>query len=438
MRIALIQQHATTDRRENLERGLAAARSAAEQGAKLVCFAELAFEPFYPQEPASPTVADLAEAIPGPTTDAFSALAAGLGVVIVPNLFERDGDQTYDASPVIDTDGMLLGTTRMIHVPDYACFHEKTYYMPGNRGLPVYDTATGRVGVAICYDRHYPEAMRSLALGGAQLVIVPQAGAIGEWPEGLLEAEMRTVAFQNGYFVALCNRVGKEPKLEFAGESFVCDPEGTVMVRAAQGMDEILLCDLDLDLVERSHAHRLFLPDRRPELYATWMTRAVRQPGEPTAEQALPGPEATVSLREIDQETVHEVIKLSRTLPPGQDRMVAPNAVSIAEAHFSDKAWFRAVYADETPVGFVMLYDDPDGPEYFLWRFMIGWDHQGKGFGRRAIELLIDYIRSRPGAKELVTSYVPIEGGAEPFYRKLGFVPTGDVHEGEIVIRLEL
>jgi len=437
MRIALIQQHAATDKTQNFERGLAALRSAAEQGAKLVCFAELAFEPFYPQTPAESDPLDLAEGIPGPVTEALSELAAELAVVVVPNLFERVGDQTFDASPVIDADGTLLGVTRMVHIPDYACFHEKGYYTPGNRGLPVFETAIGKVGVAICYDRHYPEVMRSLALGGAQLVIVPQAGAVGEWPEGLFEAEMRVAAFQNGYFVALCNRVGEEPKLTFAGESFVCGPAGSVIARAAQGTDEILLCDLDLDQVETSHARRLFLPDRRPELYAAWMARAVHEPEAP-AEFPLPGREATVTLREITEETANAIIKLSRTLARGQDKMVAPSAVSIAQAHFSEHAWFRAIYADETPVGFVMLHDDSDKPEYFLWRLMIGGDHQRKGFGRRAMDHVIDYVRTRPGAKELLTSYVPIEGGPEPFYRRLGFVPTGDVHEGEVVIRLEL
>jgi len=439
MRIALIQQHATSDRQQNLERGLAAARSAAEQGARLIVFSELAFEPFYPQQPARPDAVDFAEPIPGSTTTAFTALAKDLGVVIVPNLFERDLDQTFDTSPVIDADGTLLGTTRMVHVPDYEGFHEKGYYTPGNRGLPVYETAVGRVGVAICYDRHFPEAMRSLALGGADVVLVPQAGAVDEWPDGLFEAEMRVAAFQNGYFVALCNRVGKESQLEFAGESFVCDPGGNVIARAAQGEDAVLLCDLDLDEVGRSHARRLFLPDRRTELYAAWMARSAELGDEAEGSgPVLAGPEAKVTLREITQTSLREVIRLSRTLAPGQDRMVAPNAVSIAEAHFSDKAWFRAVYADETPVGFVMLYDNPDESEYYLWRFMIGGDHQGKGFGRRAIEQLVDYVQTRPGAKELLTSYVPIEGGAEPFYRKLGFTPTGDVHDGEVVVRRTL
>jgi len=437
MRIALIQQHATPDKAENLERGLVAARSAAEQGAQLICFAELAFEPFYPQRPSDGKHLDLAETIPGAITEEFSALAVELGVVIVPNLFEKDGDQTFDTSPVINSDGSILGTTRMIHIPDYVCFHEKSYYTPGNRGLAVFDTAVGQIGVAICYDRHFPEVMRSLALGGVELVLVPQAGAIDEWPEGLFEAEMRVAAFQNGTFVALCNRVGKEPSIEFAGESFVCDPGGNVVARAAKGEDEILLCDIDLDAVESSHARKLFLPDRRPELYAKWMTRTASS-AAPSKEEEGPTADATVTLREISKENLYPVLKLSRTLKPGQDKMVATNGNSIAEGTYSEKSWFRAIFADETPVGFVMLWDDPEEPQYYPWRFMIGGDHQGKGFGRRAIGLLLDYVKTRPNAKEILASYVPIEGSPEPFYRSLGFVPTGDVHDGEVVIRLEL
>ena len=159
----------------------------------------------------------------------------------------------------------------MIHITDYACFHEQGYYTPGDTGAPVYDTRTGRIGVAICYDRHYPEYMRALAVGGADLVVVPQAGAVSEWPEGLYEAEMRVAAFQNGYYVALCNRVGEEDCLTFAGESFVCAPDGQVIARAAAMEDAILYADVDLAATTTSHARRLFLRDRRPDLYGAWI-----------------------------------------------------------------------------------------------------------------------------------------------------------------------
>jgi diamine N-acetyltransferase len=147
---------------------------------------------------------------------------------------------------------------------------------------------------------------------------------------------------------------------------------------------------------------------------------------------------ADVSLREVTAETVRQVCKLSDTLPEAQQRMVAPNAVSIAEAHFSDKAWFRAIYAGEMLVGFIMLYDDPDEHEYFLWRLMIAGPYQGMGYGKRALELLVEYVRTRPGAEALYTSYVPVDGGPEGFYRKFGFEPTGEVDDGELVVRLPL
>jgi N-carbamoylputrescine amidase len=271
MRIALVQQHAGPGKQANVTRGLRAFEEAARGGAEVVGFAELAFEPFYPQNPAGPESKTHAETVPGPLTDAFAAKARELGVVCVLNLFERSGGHTYDCSPVIDADGSLLGCTRMIHITEYACFHETGYYSPGNTGAPVYETKAGKIGVAICYDRHYPEYMRALALGGAELVIVPQAGSVGEWPEGLYEAEMRVAAFHNGYWVALCNRVGKEEKLTFAGESFVCRPDGTVTARAQLGTDEILYADVDFRQNTESNAQRLFLRDRRPELYAEWI-----------------------------------------------------------------------------------------------------------------------------------------------------------------------
>jgi predicted amidohydrolase len=273
MRIALVQQHATRDHNDNLARGLEALGEAAARGAQLVCYAELAFEPFYPQRPAEGEPQGLAQEVPGPVTEAFAERAAEHAVVVVLNLYEREGERCFDCSPVIDADGSLLGRARMVHITDYPYFHEQGYYAPGDLGAPVFETRVGAVGVAICYDRHYPEYMRALALAGAELVVVPQAGAVDEWPEGLYEAELRVAAFQNGYFAALCNRVGSEECLEFAGESFVCGPDGRVLARAPQVEDHILYADIDLAEVASSHARTLFLRDRRPELYAEWLVR---------------------------------------------------------------------------------------------------------------------------------------------------------------------
>ncbi len=271
MKIALIQQQATSDIEANIERAVAATRQAAGEGAQLVAFPELAFTPFYPQQPPEVDVRTLAEPVPGPITERFQALAREVGVVIVLNLFERDGDRTYDCSPVIDANGALLGRTRMVHITEYPCFHERQYYAPSDLGAPVYDTAAGRIGVAICYDRHFPEYMRALGAGGADLVVVPQAGVLDEWPDGLFEGEMQTAAFQNGYFIALCNRVGAERHLTFAGESFVCGPEGAVRARAAKGAEAVLTADIDLADAGRSHARQVLLKDRRPDLYSRWL-----------------------------------------------------------------------------------------------------------------------------------------------------------------------
>jgi diamine N-acetyltransferase len=145
---------------------------------------------------------------------------------------------------------------------------------------------------------------------------------------------------------------------------------------------------------------------------------------------------ATITLREITAATVNDFLKLK--VKPEQEKFVASNAKSIAQAHFEPKAWFRAIYADETPVGFVQLIDDPETPNYYIWRFMIDAAHQRKGYGRRALQLVIDYVRSRPNAREVTLSFVSAEGGPEPLYRSMGFVPTGEVEEGEVVARLVL
>ena len=283
MRLALIQHRTTSDVEANVQRGLAALDEAATQGAQLVVYPELAFTPFYPQHRGGPDVLQRTEPIPGPTTEAFCTAARRHGVVVVLNLYERVGDRAYDTSPVIDADGTLLGRTRMMHITQYEGFFEQDYYTPGDTGAPVYDTLAGRLGVAICYDRHYPEYLRALALAGADLVVVPQAGTLGEWPDGLFEAELRVGAFQHGYFMALANRVGRESVLEFGGGSFVTDPFGQVIARAPKSEEAILYADLDFARCATAPARRLFLEHRRPDQYhegAVRMTNPTTAPAK--------------------------------------------------------------------------------------------------------------------------------------------------------------
>ena len=267
MRIALIQQTASEDNESNIVKGLKNIDKAAEMGAELAVFAELAFTRFYPQYRANKNLSELAEPVPGPTTKRFMDKAKEHNMVIVINLFEIEKGHTYDSSPVIDSDGSLLGTTRMVHIADYECFYEKSYYEEGNHGAQVYNTAVGKVGVAICYDRHYPEFMRALGVKGAEVVVIPQAGTIGEWPEGLYEAELQVASFHNGYFCALANRVGKEDQMEFAGESVITNPEGRIIAQSPSGIDDILIHNLDLSEVEKSNARTMFFRDRRPDIY---------------------------------------------------------------------------------------------------------------------------------------------------------------------------
>ncbi|MFC2173168.1 GNAT family N-acetyltransferase [Acidobacteriota bacterium] len=149
-----------------------------------------------------------------------------------------------------------------------------------------------------------------------------------------------------------------------------------------------------------------------------------------------PSSSSTVTLKEITADTVRTICNLS--VQDDQKKFVAPNAVSIAQAYFSENAWFRAIYADDCPVGFLMLGDQPEKPEYYLWRFMIDQRYQRHGFGRQAIRLLIDHVKTRPSATELLTSVVQEEGGPQKFYEKLGFELTGDYEEGEAILALRL
>jgi len=146
--------------------------------------------------------------------------------------------------------------------------------------------------------------------------------------------------------------------------------------------------------------------------------------------------DAAITLREITEETVRDICRL--TVNKEQERFVAPNAVSIAQAYFSDHAWFRAIYLREEPIGFLMLYDDPVKPEYYLWRFMVDARYQGSGYGRAALALLIDHVRTRPEARELLTSVVQEPGGPQGFYESCGFQLTGEYEDEEAVMRLQL
>lgn len=269
MKIACAQFRHEEERTASLDKAVDWIARAAADGADLIVFPELALDFFFPQVRADSSYFDLGEPIPGPITERFQAAAAEHGIVTVINVFERAAPgRYYDASPVIDSDGALLGVSRMLHIAEEPGYNEKYYYWPGDSGAPVYQTKIGPLGVAICYDRHFPEHFRALALGGAELVVVPTATSTSEAAfRDIWEIEMQAAAVANQIFIAVANRVGVDGELDFFGQSFVVEPLGRVIACASAGEEELLTADLDRGLVEQARRQLPFLRDLRRDLY---------------------------------------------------------------------------------------------------------------------------------------------------------------------------
>ncbi len=266
-RLALAQFAAEPTREQSVEKAIEQMRRASEQGAEIICFPEMAFDPFFPQWRCERKFFDLAEPVPGPTSERFQEAAGRYRLVTVLNLFERAAPgEHYDCSPVIDADGNYLGKSRMMHIAEEPHFNEKFYYWPGNTGYPVYSTKAGRLGLAICYDRHFPEQIRALVVQGAQLILSPFVGLVSD-PLDLYEIEMQGASFQNQVFFGVVNRSGRGHTADFAGRSFVTGPSGAVIARGRSMEEDLVIADLDLDLIDHWRAERRFLRDRRPETY---------------------------------------------------------------------------------------------------------------------------------------------------------------------------
>ncbi len=273
--IALIQMTCSDPPAENLEKALARIEEAAAQGAKVICTQEL-FRSRYFCQSEDPAHFDLAEPIPGPSTDALCRIAGSLGVVLVGSLFERRTEGIYhNTAVVIDDRGELLGSYRKMHIPDDPLYHEKFYFTPGDLGFKSFNTRFGPLGVLICWDQWFPEAARLTALSGARILFYPTA--IGwQFDEGpqvdaaqhdAWETVQRGHAIANGVFVAAANRVGREGGIEFYGQSFVADPFGALLARASSSQEEILLVECDLGQVERTRRDWPFLRDRRVDSF---------------------------------------------------------------------------------------------------------------------------------------------------------------------------
>jgi len=270
VRIALAQVAVGPHREDNVQRALHMMDDAAQAGAELIVFPEMSVDPFFPQYRSEKRFFDWGVSVPGPLTDRFQERAAGLGLATVINLFERAAPgRYYDCSPVFGMDGAYLGKQRMTHILEGPGYNERYYYWPGDSGYPVFDLGPVRIGVAICYDRHFPEGMRALALGGAEVIVVPTATASLEAQfRAVWEVEMQAAAVAQGLFVAVANRAGVDDTLTFFGSSFAVDPYGRVLARAPKDDVALLLVDLDLGLVEEARRDMPFLRDRRPDTYS--------------------------------------------------------------------------------------------------------------------------------------------------------------------------
>jgi len=280
--VGLVQMACGADPKQNLERALARVEEAARRGAQVVCLPELFRSRYFPQREDAASF-DLAEPVPGPTTDALAAAAKKLGVVIVAPVFERRSAGLYhNSAAVLDADGRFAGLYRKMHIPDDPAYYEKFYFTPGDLGFPAFDTRVGRIATLICWDQWYPESARLATLAGACLLFYPTA--IGWHPEekekyGAAQREAwRTVqrghAIANGLYVAAVNRVGHEKPaeggagIEFWGSSFLSDPQGVVVAEASTDREEILVAPVDLAHLEDIRRNWPFLRDRRIDAYA--------------------------------------------------------------------------------------------------------------------------------------------------------------------------
>ena len=281
-RVGLVQMAMSREPGENLEKALARVREAARAGAEVVCLPEL-YRSLYFCQNEDPALFDLAEPVPGPSTEALGRAAKEAGVAVVVPIFERRAAGLYHNSAVIlDADGTVAGLYRKMHIPDDPLFYEKFYFTPGDLGFQAFDTRAGRIGTLICWDQWYPEGARLTALRGATVLFHPTA--IGWHPHEKAEhgavqrsawqTIQRAHAIANGVFVAVVNRVGHEvpagggPGLEFWGSSFLADPFGVVVAEATTDREEVLVGEVSLPRIDEERRNWPFLRDRRIDAYA--------------------------------------------------------------------------------------------------------------------------------------------------------------------------
>jgi beta-ureidopropionase len=284
VRCSLIQAHSDASpdlpleqlKRAMVDKHLDYIRQAAEAGAQIVCLQELFYGPYFCAEQQVRWY-DFTEPVPGGATIARMQEAARQhNIALIVPVYEREQEGVYyNTAAVIAADGSYVGKYRKTHIPHVAPgFWEKFYFRPGNLGYPVFDLGVARIGVYICYDRHFPEGARALGLNGAEIVFNPSATVAG-LSEHLWKLEQPAHAVANGYYIGAINRVGVEAPWnigEFYGSSYFCDPRGRIMAQASRDHDEVLTADLDLDMIAEVRRTWQFYRDRRPDMYGALVT----------------------------------------------------------------------------------------------------------------------------------------------------------------------
>ena len=252
-----------------LEKHIPLIEEAGRQGVQILGLQEIFTGPYFCPSQDS-RWCDIAEPMPGPTTDLMTEYCKKYNMVMIVPLYERDQPGIYyNSAAVIDADGKYLGLYRKHHIPHTSGFWEKFFFRPGNLGYPVFQTAYGKIGVYICYDRHFPEGARALGLNGAEIVFNPSATVAG-LSQYLWKLEQPAHAVANGYFIAASNRVGTEAPWnigKFYGTSYFCDPRGNFLAEGSEDDDELIVAEMDLDLIEEVRRTWQFFRDRRPESY---------------------------------------------------------------------------------------------------------------------------------------------------------------------------
>lgn len=258
-------------KKANIDNQMKYVEAAAKQGVQMLCFQEIFTTPYFCAEQQTRWY-DAVERIPdGPTVKFMQDVARQHGMVIIVPIYEEEMSGVYyNTCAVIDADGKYLGKYRKTHIPHVAPgFWEKFYFRPGNLGYPCFDTAFARIGVYICYDRHFPEGARCLGLNGAEIIFNPSATVAG-LSEYLWKLEQPAHAAANGYFVGAINRVGTEAPWnigEFYGQSYFCDPRGQIIAEGSRDQDELIVADLDMDKIKEVRNTWQFFRDRRPDAY---------------------------------------------------------------------------------------------------------------------------------------------------------------------------